>query len=208
MYIGVGWLFCVTLPDEIRYGIGVRMCAPSIPLPSEPSTRLSRVVPHEACFCTSTSGMPYLAKMPFSLATNSGAASVNAMNPSLAAVTSGPAPCAEAPAWGRIGNLRQGRWCPLRLDGRPFGVTARRIGARSRDAPVRRFHNSDEWSQGTASMASAQAIQASCQAEKSKKDQHLQNVERIVLENVQPVPHSKFAIRTILVRRTIVVQST
>ena len=98
MYIGVGWLFCVTLPDEIRYGIGVRICAPSMPLPSEPSTRLSRVVPHDACFCTSTSGMPYLAKMPFSLATNSGAASVSAMKPSLAPFTSGPAPCAKAPA--------------------------------------------------------------------------------------------------------------
>ena len=34
MYIGVGTLFCVTLPAEIRYGIGVRMCAPSMPLPS------------------------------------------------------------------------------------------------------------------------------------------------------------------------------
>src|SRR6476646_1565081 len=98
MYIGVGWLFCVTLPAEIRYGIGVRICAPSMPLPSEPSTRLSRVVPHEACFCTSTSGMPYLAKMPFSLATNSGEASVSAMKPSLAPFTSGPAPCANAPA--------------------------------------------------------------------------------------------------------------
>ena len=50
MYIGVGTLFCVTLPLLIRYGIGVRMCAPSMPLPAEPSTRLSRVVPHEACF--------------------------------------------------------------------------------------------------------------------------------------------------------------
>src|ERR1700709_597837 len=50
MYIGVGWLFCVTLADAVRYGIGVRIGAPSIPLPSEPSTRLSRVVPHEACF--------------------------------------------------------------------------------------------------------------------------------------------------------------
>ena len=90
MYIGVGTLFCVTLPDEIRYGIGVRICAPSMPLPSEPSTRLSRVVPQDACFCTSTSGMPYLAKMPFSLATNSGAASVSAMKPSLAPFTSGP----------------------------------------------------------------------------------------------------------------------
>lgn len=97
MYIGVGTLFCVTLPDEIRYGIGDRMCAPSMPLPSEPSTRLSRVVPHDACFCTSTSGMPYLAKMPFSFATNSGDASVKAMKPSLAPFTSGPAVCAKAP---------------------------------------------------------------------------------------------------------------
>src|SRR5205809_3453282 len=35
----------------------------ALPISSEPSTRLSRVVPHEACFCTSTSGMPYLANM-------------------------------------------------------------------------------------------------------------------------------------------------
>src|SRR6185295_16431040 len=98
IYIGVGWLFCVTLPDEIKYGIGVRMCAPSMPLPSEPSTRLSRVVPHEACFATSTSGMPYLANIPLSLATNSGPASLKAMKPSVALVISGPAPCANAPA--------------------------------------------------------------------------------------------------------------
>ena len=38
--------------------------------------------------------MPYLAKMPFSLATNSGAASVSAMKPRLALVVSGPAACA------------------------------------------------------------------------------------------------------------------
>src|SRR5262245_50330244 len=99
MYIGVGTLFCVTLPALIRYGIGVRMWAPSMPLPSEPSTRLSRVVPHDACFCTSTSGMPCLAKKPLSLATNSGPASVSAMKPSLALVVSGPpaaAPCTPA----------------------------------------------------------------------------------------------------------------
>src|SRR3954469_18308759 len=98
IYIGVGTLFCVTLPDEIRYGIGVRICAPSMPLPSEPSTRLSRVVPHDACLATSTSGIPCLAKNPLSLATNNGPASLNAMNPSVALVTSGPAPCANAPA--------------------------------------------------------------------------------------------------------------
>ena len=79
MYIGVGWLFCVTLPAEIRYGIGVRICAPSIPLAAPPRTRLSRVAAHDACFSTATSGMPYLAKMPFSLAMISGAASVSAM---------------------------------------------------------------------------------------------------------------------------------
>src|SRR4030081_1704715 len=64
-YIGVGWLFCVTFPDEIRYGIGVRMCAPSMPLPSEPSTRLSRVVPHDACLASSTRGTPSLANTAF-----------------------------------------------------------------------------------------------------------------------------------------------
>ena len=72
----------------------MRIWAPSMPLPSEPSTRLSRVAPHDACLSTSTSGMPCLAKIPFSLATNSGAASVSAMKPSRAAFTSGPAACA------------------------------------------------------------------------------------------------------------------
>ena len=70
------------------------MCAPSIPLPSPPSTRLSRVAPHEACFCTSTPGMPCLANRPLSLATNSAPASVSAMKPRLALVVSGPAACA------------------------------------------------------------------------------------------------------------------
>ncbi len=74
--------------------MGVRMCAPSMPLPAEPSTRLSRVVPHEACLTTSTSGMPYLAKNPFSFATISGAASVSAMKPSTAFVVSGVAAAA------------------------------------------------------------------------------------------------------------------
>ena len=49
--------------------------------------------------------MPYLAKMPFSLATNSGAASVSAMKPSLAPFTSGP------------GGLREGAGGKLRLRG-------------------------------------------------------------------------------------------
>ena len=101
-------LFCVTLPVEIRYGIGVRMCAPSMPLPSEPSTRLSRVVPQLACFSTSTSGMPCLAKKPFSLATKSGLASVSAMKPSFAPFTSGPVPCAKAPP-GRAVRARAAR---------------------------------------------------------------------------------------------------
>jgi hypothetical protein len=38
--------------------------------------------------------MPNFANMPFSLATNSGAASVSAMKPSVAFFTSGPAACA------------------------------------------------------------------------------------------------------------------
>ena len=56
------------------------------------------MVPHDACLATSTSGMPYLANNPLSLATNSGPASLSAMKPSVALVTSGPAPCAKAPA--------------------------------------------------------------------------------------------------------------
>ena len=67
MYIGVGTLFCVTFPVLIRYGIGVRMCAPSIPFASPPRTRLSRVAPQDACLATSTSGRPYFANNPFSL---------------------------------------------------------------------------------------------------------------------------------------------
>ena len=98
MYIGSGWLFCVTLPVVIRYGIGVRMCAPSMPLAAEPSPRLSRKAPHEACLVTSTSGMPCLAKNPFSLAMTSAAASVSAMYPITALVTSGPEAAACTPA--------------------------------------------------------------------------------------------------------------
>ena len=69
--------------------MGVRIWAPSMPLPSEPSTRLSRVVPQEACLATVTSVMPYLSNRPFSLATNRGAASVSAMKPSVALLVSG-----------------------------------------------------------------------------------------------------------------------
>ena len=160
MYIGVGTLFCVTLPAEIRYGMGVRMWAPSMPLPSEPSTRLSRVAPQEACFCTSTSGMPYFAKIPFSLPTKSGAASVSAMKPSITLVTSGPVPSACAPpgkfalsaprsaavpalAWRKFRRLT-----PRRLEvpcsnlvvigRRPFGVSNGSQVARG-VAPARRF---------------------------------------------------------------------
>src|SRR5690349_21050569 len=105
MYIGVGTLFCVTLPVLMRYGIGVRMCAPSMPLPAEPSTRLSRVVPHEACLTTSTSGMPYLANRPFSLATISGAESVSAMKPRTALVVSGVAVAAYSGFGTRVPKL-------------------------------------------------------------------------------------------------------
>ena len=50
---------------------------------------LSRVVPHDACLSTSTSGIPYLAKNPFSTAITSGELSVSAMKPSTARVVSG-----------------------------------------------------------------------------------------------------------------------
>src|SRR5665647_3520116 len=43
------------------------------------------------------------------------------------------------------------------------GVRPRGMEARSGEAPVWRYRNSDDWFRWTASMASAQAIQASCQ---------------------------------------------
>ena len=89
IFIGTG-LFCVIVPSVIRYGIGVRICAPSMPLPAEPRTKLSRVAPHEACFKTSTLPTPYLAKRPFSFAIIKGEESVSAMKPSFAASISGP----------------------------------------------------------------------------------------------------------------------
>src|SRR3982751_6194793 len=71
------------------------MCAPSMPLLLEPSTRLSRVAPQDDCLVTSTSVMPCFLKKPFSSATKSGAASVSAMKPSLAGFVSSAVPCAR-----------------------------------------------------------------------------------------------------------------
>src|SRR5471030_744239 len=68
-----------------------------MPPASEPSTRLSRVVPHEACLAMSASVTPYLSKIFFSLAMISGEASVSAMKPSFTLLVSGPAACAKAP---------------------------------------------------------------------------------------------------------------
>jgi hypothetical protein len=67
-----------------------------MPFFAEPSTRLSRVVPQDDCLSTSTSVIPYLAKKPFSAATNNGAASVRAMKPSLALLVSTSPPAAQA----------------------------------------------------------------------------------------------------------------
>src|SRR3990167_7117028 len=82
-------------PARLRRG-GVRIWPPSMPFFAEPRTRLSRVVPQDDCLSTSTSVMPYLAKKPFSAATNSGAASVRAIKPSLALVVSTSVPAAQA----------------------------------------------------------------------------------------------------------------
>ena len=59
--------------------MGAGCGAPSMPLALVPSTMLSRVAPQEACLGISMSGMPCLAKKPFSLAMTSGEASVSAM---------------------------------------------------------------------------------------------------------------------------------
>ncbi len=99
----------------------------------EPSTRLSRVVPQLDCFSTSTSLMPCFLKKPFSSATNSGAASVNAMKPSFALVVSG-APAARAGraarppisaalpsavAWVRLRRVRRRLSCLSMVDSLP-----------------------------------------------------------------------------------------
>jgi hypothetical protein len=62
-----------------------------------PSTRLSRVVPHDACLATLASVMPYLSNSFFSLAMISGEESVSAMKPSVTLLVSGPLVCAKAP---------------------------------------------------------------------------------------------------------------
>src|SRR3981081_4638345 len=72
MYIGTGLFSGVVRPSVIWYGLGVRMCAPSMPPEPEPSTTLSRVVPHDACLAMLASVMPYLSKSFFSLPTPRG----------------------------------------------------------------------------------------------------------------------------------------
>ena len=89
VYIGSGCLLLVILPAVISSGIGERMWAPSMPPLALPSSRLSRVTAQEVCLTTLTSGMPCLAKSPFSLAMISGALSVRAMKPRVAPFTSG-----------------------------------------------------------------------------------------------------------------------
>jgi len=98
MYIGTGLFSGVVVPSEIWYGFGVRMCAPSMPPAPPPSTRLSRVVPHDACLAMLASVMPYLSNSFFSLAMISGDASVSAMKPSVTLLVSGPPAWAKAPA--------------------------------------------------------------------------------------------------------------
>src|SRR4029450_3780025 len=97
MYIGTGLFSGVVRPSEIWYGLGVRICAPSMPPAAEPSTTLSRVGAPEGCLATLASVMPYLSKIFFSLATISGDESVSAMKPSVTLLVSGPAACAKAP---------------------------------------------------------------------------------------------------------------
>ena len=97
VYIGNGCLVLVIFPAVSSRGMGERMWAPSMPPFSPPSSRLSRVTAQEVCFITFTSGMPCLAKKPFSLAMIRGEASVRAIKPRVAPLTSvspPPAPVA------------------------------------------------------------------------------------------------------------------
>src|SRR5882762_2891477 len=108
-----------------------------------------------------------------------------------------------------MGGLRHLYRCPLRLKWpSDWCRRARRKRAHSREAPERWRYNSDDWSQGTASMASAQTIQASCQARRSAKIVIISNDCRFDdAARKDRGPHPKFAIRSILVRRTRIEQT-
>ena len=75
--------------------------------------------------------------------------------------------------------------------------------ARSGEAPVWRCQNSDDWFRGTASMASAIAIQASCQATAMRKRLFYNKLETGRHLGAGSPPPPKFAIRSFFVRRTI-----
>ena len=93
-----------------------------MPPEPEPSTMLSRVVPHEACLATLASVMPYLSKIFFSLAMISGEESVSAMKPSVTLLVSGPPACAKAPEGNdaRTEAIRAAvAVAPLRMSRRP-----------------------------------------------------------------------------------------
>ena len=102
MYIG-SRLDCsaITLPVEIsRCTFGRRICAPSMPLALVPSTMLSRVAPHEACFGDLHVGQAVLGEDALFLGDDQrrgvGERDVAELR---ALVTSGPAAaCANAPA--------------------------------------------------------------------------------------------------------------
>jgi hypothetical protein len=57
---------------------------------------------------------------------------------------------------------------PLHLYDRPSGITLKGTEAQFGETPIWPCHNSDDWLQRTASMASAQTIQALCHAAETK----------------------------------------
>src|SRR5258706_16205195 len=75
-------------------------------------------------------------------------------------------------------------WCHL---------TSRSKGmeARSGETPVWRCHNSDDWFRWTATVASAEAIQASCQATAVQKSYTSQKVVRFIVQLSLRLPAPK-----------------
>jgi len=82
-----------------------------------------------------------------------------------------------------------------------------RMRARNEEAPVWRCHDSDDWFRRTASMASAQGSQASCQAAAAQRSFGWQTVTVQTTDRPQRSPHPKFAPRSNAVRRTRIVQA-
>jgi len=90
-------LFCVTLPDEIRYGIGVRICAPSMPCLPSPAQVVAGGAPGGLLLHLDVRHAVF-GEQTLVLGDEQRASIAERDEAEFAVFTSGPAPCAKAPA--------------------------------------------------------------------------------------------------------------